>query len=113
MNSEPVAWMDDCSFFTEKPDDMDGVVALYVHSARCDKCNDTEWVCENHPDQEAHKCIYCGGAGMPCGCTHSVKELTDEEMIRIADENLGDSFDYDIMWLRMFVQAILRKAQEK
>ena len=41
------------------------------------------------------------------------KTLTDEEMIKIADETLGDSFDYDIMWLRMFVQAILRKAQEK
>ena len=39
-------------------------------------------------------------------------DLTDEEMMQIADETLGDSFDYDIMWLRMFVKAILRKAQE-
>ena len=45
--------------------------------------------------------------------THPIKELTDEEMMQIADETLGDSFDYDIMWLRMFVKAILRKAQEK
>jgi hypothetical protein len=45
--------------------------------------------------------------------THPSKDLTDEEMMQIADETLGDSFDYDIMWLRMFVKAILRKAQEK
>ena len=29
--SEPVAWMDDLSFFTEQPDDMDGVTPLYTH----------------------------------------------------------------------------------
>ena len=33
----------------------------------CNKCNNTGWVCECHPDKEAHKC--CGGAGMPCECT--------------------------------------------
>ena len=33
----------------------------------CNKCNDTGWVCEWHPDKEAHMC--CGGAGMPCECT--------------------------------------------
>jgi len=48
---------------------------LYTHPAKCGKCNDTEWVCENHPDQEAHKCIYCEGAGKPCECTHPAKEL--------------------------------------
>jgi hypothetical protein len=32
----------------------------------CERCNDTGWVCENHPDKEAHEC--CGGAGMPCTC---------------------------------------------
>ena len=31
MNNEPVAWMDDLSFFTEQPDDMDGVTPLYTH----------------------------------------------------------------------------------
>ena len=45
--------------------------------------------------------------------THPVKELTDEEIQELANENLGDSFDCDIMWMRMFVRAILRKAQEK
>ena len=29
--NEPVAWMDDLSFFTEQPDDMDGVTPLYTH----------------------------------------------------------------------------------
>ena len=33
----------------------------------CNKCNNTGWVCEWHPNKEAHKC--CGGAGMPCECT--------------------------------------------
>jgi hypothetical protein len=32
----------------------------------CNKCNNTGWVCEWHPNKEAHKC--CGGAGMPCEC---------------------------------------------
>ena len=34
MNNEPVAWMDDCSFFTEQPDDMEGVISLYTHPAK-------------------------------------------------------------------------------
>lgn len=38
----------------------------------CEKCNDTGWVCENHPDKpwetgEDNDCD-CGGAGMPCEC---------------------------------------------
>ena len=37
----------------------------------CNKCNDTGWVCECHPNKEAHKC--CGGAGMPCKCTKGDK----------------------------------------
>ena len=41
-----------------------------------------------------------------------MRELTDEEIEKIANENLGDSFDCDIMWMRMFVKAIIRKAQE-
>jgi hypothetical protein len=34
MNNKPVAWMDDLSFFTEQPDDMDGVIPLYTHSVK-------------------------------------------------------------------------------
>ena len=40
----------------------------------CNKCNGTLFVCENHPDQEAHECVYCGGAGMPCECTKKASE---------------------------------------
>jgi hypothetical protein len=40
----------------------------------CNKCNDTDWVCENHPDQEAHACKHCGGAGMPCECLKKASE---------------------------------------
>jgi hypothetical protein len=35
---------------------------------RCALCEDTGWVCENHPDTPwdgEHACD-CGGAGMPC-----------------------------------------------
>ena len=34
----------------------------------CARCDNTRWVCENHPDEAwtpAHEKI-CGGAGMPC-----------------------------------------------
>ena len=42
--------------------------------SECNKCNGTLFVCENHPDQEAHQCKHCGGAGMPCECTEPVSE---------------------------------------
>ena len=52
MNAnEPVAWMDDCSFFTEQPDDMEGVIPLYTHPAKTltdeeiwEVINQTAWV---------------------------------------------------------------------
>ena len=34
----------------------------------CPNCNGTLWVCEKHPNKEAHECIFCEGAGMPCKC---------------------------------------------
>lgn len=34
----------------------------------CDLCRDSLWVCENHPNQPAHDCEFCDGAGMPCVC---------------------------------------------
>ncbi len=39
----------------------------------CPNCNGTLWVCENHPNQEAHECVFCGGAGMPCECNPEAK----------------------------------------
>ena len=113
MNNEPVAWIDDCNFFKEKPDDMEGVTPLYTHPVKCNKCNDTEWVCENHSDQEAHKCIHCGGAGKPCECTHPVKELTDEEIANTWDDVRKDAtLKSSMKDIQDFARAILRKAQE-
>ena len=34
MNNKPVAWMDDLSFFTKKPEDMEGVIPLYTHPVK-------------------------------------------------------------------------------
>ena len=78
--AEPVAWMREdgvIAFHSQKEVDSQGFkwIPLYTHPAKCSKCNDTEWVCENHPDQEAHKCSHCEGAGKPCECTHPAKEL--------------------------------------
>jgi hypothetical protein len=44
-----------------------------AEKVRCEVCDDTGWVCENHPDRPSDcggskrldVCI-CGGAGMPC-----------------------------------------------
>ena len=72
MNNEPVAWLDDCSFFTEQPDDMEGVIPLY-----------------NHP----------------------VKELTDEEIMEVANEIFSKYKNWHHYQID-FARAILRKAQE-
>ena len=79
MNNEPVAWMyydawNKLKLGKTMPPDPNWF-PVYTHPAKCNKCNDTEWVCENHPDQEAHKCSHCEGAGKPCECTHPAKEL--------------------------------------
>ena len=52
LENLPMSLKDDIEYWSEK--------------IACNKCNDTGWVCEWHPDKEAHKC--CGGAGMPCEC---------------------------------------------
>lgn len=39
----------------------------------CPNCNDTLWVCESHPNKEAHNCIFCDGAGKPCECNPDAK----------------------------------------
>jgi len=119
MNNEPVAWM----LADKEAEHIRSIMAvqhdfvpkgcieipLYTHPAKCSKCNDTEWVCENHPDQEAHKCIYCEGAGKPCECAYPAKTLTDEE---IAEE--WAKFYPDVFHTHLidFARAILRKASE-
>ena len=39
-----------------------------IASPHCRICKGEGWVCENHPDQTAHECLRCDGAGMPCTC---------------------------------------------
>ncbi len=39
----------------------------------CQKCMGYLWVCENHPSQKAHECVFCDGAGMPCVCNPDAK----------------------------------------
>ena len=62
--------------------------------SECNKCNGTLFVCENHPDQEAHQCKHCGGAGMPCECTKLVIQL-DENIINLDEEGKKGIFFYD------------------
>ena len=57
LENLPMSLKDDIEYWSEK--------------RTCKKCNDTGWVCEWHPNKEAHKC--CGGAGMPCECTKGEK----------------------------------------
>ena len=120
MNNEPVAWM----LADKEAEHIRSIMAvqhdfvpkgcieipLYTHPAKCSKCNDTEWVCENHPDQEAHKCIYCEGAGKPCKCAYPAKTLTDEEIVKEWAKFYPDVFHTHLI---QFARAILRKAQEK
>lgn len=42
---------------------------------KCPKCNDSGWVCENHPSEPMEHKVWkfvfqkeCTGAGMPCTC---------------------------------------------
>jgi hypothetical protein len=40
---------------------------------KCALCEDTGWVCENHPDRpwEGKRACTCGGAGDPCPRCHA------------------------------------------
>jgi hypothetical protein len=43
---------------------------------KCLLCEDSGWVCENHPDQPwegPHACT-CGGAGSPCPACNKPRE---------------------------------------
>jgi hypothetical protein len=50
---------------TKRELEMKGAV---VSEEKCPNCKDTEWVCENHPDQPFQECEHCDGAGMQCEC---------------------------------------------
>ena len=57
MNNEPVAWMDDCSFFTEQPDDMEGVIPLYNHPVKELTDEEIEQVMVDSGYGEVHKFV--------------------------------------------------------
>ena len=128
--NEPVAWMDDLSFFTEQPDDMDGVTPLYTHQYErphntvlvpCDKLAEMQAEIETlkaHPVKELDEQFKKGfEAGKEEGWKahkfhHPVKELTDEEIRHIQAQCHLKNVGYDNFIMR-FARAILRKAQEK
>ena len=104
MNNEPVAWMDDLSFFTEQPDDMDGVTPLYTH--QYERPHNTVLVpCDKLAEMQAE---------IETLKAHPVKELalTDEEMISIYEKDWKDWSGIKCGLGRAVEQAILRKAQE-
>ena len=60
--------------------------------SECNKCNGTLFVCENHPDQEAHQCKHCGGAGMPCECTKISEPIGNTKQLA---EPVAVRYDFD------------------
>ena len=114
MNKEPVAWMDDCSFFTEQPDDMEGVIPLYTHPVKeltlpTTITNSNSYHRKEHFEdepqaEELHEILQSN--------THPVKELTDEEIEQVmVDSGYGEVHKFVNPF--DFARAILRKAQEK
>ena len=48
----------------------------------CTRCDNSRWVCENHPDKPwlgEHACE-CGGAGAPCPVCNQSDEDTPPEL---------------------------------
>ena len=100
--NEPVAWMDDLSFFTEQPDDMDGVTPLYTH--QYERPHNTVLVpCDKLAEMQAE---------IETLKAHPVKELTDEEIRHIQAQCHLKDVGYAGFIMR-FARALLRKAQEK
>ena len=117
--NEPVAWMDDLSFFIEQPDDMDGVTPLYTHQYErphntvlvpCDKLAEMQAEIEdlknanrfiqNFAEEQHQRAVAL-----------EMRELTDEEIIEVYEDMLGVSSAKGSAI--DFARAILRKAQEK
>ena len=104
--NEPVAWMDDLSFFTEQPDDMDGVTPLYTH--QYERPHNTVLVpCDKLAEMQAE---------IETLKAHPIKELTDEEIeiewfkVFKPETGIGKNLTNGVY---EFALAILRKAQEK
>ena len=84
MNNEPVAWIID---------------------ANMTDCDDNFiWNTGDYPDWQVKDWIPL--------YTHSVKELTDEEIDSIWTE-MSEQCDEEFIDMKQFARAILRKAQEK
>ena len=98
--NEPVAWMDDLSFFIEQPDDMDGVTPLYTH--QYERPHNTVLVpCDKLAEMQAE---------IETLKAHPVKDLEDIDINITWNENSMRDFGKDEL---NFARAILRKAQEK
>ena len=112
--NKPIAWMDDLSFFTKKPEDMEGVIPLYTHPVKeqhlsLQKTEDGELVAVTYTDDE-HRIVKVLWQKPP------VKELTDEEIeiewfkVFKTETGIGKNLTNGVY---EFALAILRKAQEK
>ena len=102
--NKPVAWMDDLSFFTEQPDDMDGVTPLYTQ----DQLEEARKL----GMQQERALWNLSASTQEIMDTHPVKELTDEEIMEVANEIFSKYKNWHHYQLD-FARAILRKAQEK
>ena len=122
-DNEPVAWMDDLSFFTKKPEDMEGVIPLYTHPAQ--ELNDggepvknvTYWKRQYNEmsalNDRLKSSLYHANEQIKYLEFHPAKTLTMtfEEMYPIAEKHLGHAIGL-YNW-KIFGDAILRKASEK
>jgi hypothetical protein len=120
--NEPVAWARQdgvIAFHAQKEVDSQGYkwFPLYTHPVKEQKC--VVQNCENHKHEGSFNGDLCSpcyqfiahGKGIYSQAyrnTHSVKELTDEEINEIFSKTWLDFQDY-----KDFARAILRKAQEK
>ena len=111
--NKPIAWMDDLSFFTKKPEDMEGVIPLYTHPVKeqhlsLQKTEDGELVAVTYTDDE-HRIVEVLWQRRP------VKELTDEEIeiewfkVFKPETGIGKNLTNGVY---EFALAILRKARE-
>jgi NAD-dependent SIR2 family protein deacetylase len=77
----------------------------------CNKCNDTDWVCENHSDQEAHKCKHCEGAGILCECIKPKGYINGYQLIIAANDAITDKYKVTDNWI--INASIMLYEQEK
>ena len=79
---------------------------------KCERCNDTGWVCENHPGREAHKCP-CGGAGMPCECNTADPPWDFDSLSRVSTHRVQTMKIILIVLLACALTGCIRPGQLK